>query len=185
MWKLIGVLAFSSLTLMACNVDEALEPEEHTEEYEPMEYRGDTGIERRGQIPTGKDSYFKRTAEKEFRDTKYKESSRARDNAFNNEDAMEVVEKVNELKEVTLTQAFTTDDKVYIAVMVNPYDNRDHTMSARVRAKAKEVTDKQAVIWINNNNWDNMKDLNARLKSSKAPDDIKERIAEFFNQGRD
>lgn len=185
MWKLIGVITLASVSLIACNAEETLDQEKNTEEYEPMEYRAGDGVERRGQIPTGKDSYFKRTAEKEFRDTKYEESSRGHDNAFNNEDAMEVVEKVNELKEVTLTQAFTTDDKVYIAVMVNPYDNRDHSISERVRKKASEVTNKQAVIWINNNNWDNMKDLNARLKASKAPEDIKERILNFFNPGQD
>ena len=92
------------------------------------------------------------------------------------------MEKVNELDEITMTQAFTTDDKAYIAVMINPYNNRDHTISERVRAKAQEVTDKKVVIWTNNNNWDNMKDVNARLKASKAPDEIRDRIVHFFNR---
>ncbi|MBA2173469.1 YhcN/YlaJ family sporulation lipoprotein [Halobacillus locisalis] len=183
MWRMIFVILFFSFTLVACNNnEEATDTGDNNDQYEPLQYGADEGIERRGQIPTGKDSYFKRTAEEEFRNSRYGQTNQSHDNAFNNEDAMDIMEKVNELDEITMTQAFTTDDKAYIAVMINPYNNRDHTISERVRAKAQEVTDKKVVIWTNNNNWDNMKDVNARLKASKAPDEIRDRIVHFFQR---
>ncbi|MCA0969953.1 YhcN/YlaJ family sporulation lipoprotein [Halobacillus litoralis] len=184
MWKPATLSLLLALSLAACGSDETLDLEKNTDKYEPLEYRADEGIERRGQIPTGEDSYFKRSAEQDHLESKYQNTSRGRDNAFNNEDSMEIVEKVNELKEVTLTQAFTTNDKVYIAVMVNPYDYRNSTISERVQQKAEEVTDKQTVIWINNNKWDNYKDMNARLRASEAPDEIKDKIMHFFKQDR-
>ncbi|WP_226583343.1 YhcN/YlaJ family sporulation lipoprotein [Halobacillus litoralis] len=185
MWKSIATIACLSLLLIGCGTDEtekAAEPDERGDVYEPISYGNEGGIERRGQIPTGKDSYFKRTAEKEFRDAKYNATNRSHDNDFNNEDAMAVVEKVHELKEVTMAQAYSTDDYMYVAVMINPYDRRDQNIPKKIEDKVKEITDKKVTIYTNNNNWDHMKDMNARLKSSKAPDKVKERIRHFFNQ---
>ena len=182
MWKILSIILLVSLTLMGCQSEESVEPQEEQSSYEPLGYKGEDGIDRRGQIPTGKDSYFKRTAEEEFRNSRYNQTNRSHDNDFNNEDAMAVVEKVHELEEVTLAQAYSTDDHMYVAIMVNPYDRRDQSIPKKVEEKVREMTDKKVTIYTNNNNWDHMKDLNARLKSSEAPDRLKERIRDFFNQ---
>ncbi|ARI76943.1 YhcN/YlaJ family sporulation lipoprotein [Halobacillus mangrovi] len=190
MWRILLIMVLVG-PLVACNgeqeaADQNRDQDKSQEEsfYEPLEYSSDKAIERRGKIPTGKDSYFKRTAEDEFRNSKYGQTNRSHDNVFNDEEAMAIMEKVNELEEVTLTQAYSTDDHVYVAVMVNPYDRRDQSVTEKVQAKVKEITDKPISIYTNNNNWDHMKDMNARLKASKAPDDLKKRIKDFFNQNR-
>lgn len=95
-----------------------------------------------------------------------------------------IMEKVNELEEVTMTQAFTDDKKVYLAVMINPYDRRDQSIPKKVEAKVKEITDKPIIIYTNNNNWDHMKDLNARLKASQAPAQLKVRSEISFSKTR-
>lgn len=182
MWKSMVVLLFASLMIVGCQSEEAKETKQEDPAYEPLGYGNDEGIERRGQIPTGKDSYFKRTAEEEFRNSRYNSTNRSHDNDFNNEDAMAVVEKVHELKEVTLAQAFSTDEHMYVAIMVNPDDRRDQSVPQRVEAKVRELTDKKVIVYTNNNNWDHMKDLNARLKASQAPDRLKEQIRNFFSQ---
>ncbi|MCA0982622.1 YhcN/YlaJ family sporulation lipoprotein [Halobacillus yeomjeoni] len=186
MWKLLLCLTIPALFLTACNQgnqEEAENKEENVTFYQPLEYTEGEAIERRGKIPTGKDSYFKRTAEEENRNAKYNKTNRSHDNDFNNEDAMAILDNINELKEVTMSQVFTTEDKVYVAVMINPYDRRNHSIPGKIQSKVEELTDKKVIIWTNNNNWDNMKDLNARLKASQAPEKVKNRIREFFNQG--
>ncbi|MGP4061583.1 YhcN/YlaJ family sporulation lipoprotein [Halobacillus sp. H74] len=184
MWKIIFMYLMVCTTLLACQAEDTAEPEPKEEEsfYEPLEYRADEGVQRRGKIPTGKDSYFKRTAEEEFRNSRYNQTNRSHDNDFNNEDAMEIVEKVHELEEVTMAQAFSTDDHVYVAVMVNPYDRRDQSVPEKIQTKVEELTDKKVTIYTNNNNWDHMKDLNSRLKASQAPDRLKNQIRDFFKQ---
>jgi|GEM_PF-5226677 len=184
MWKYFMVLMFTVLLMAGCSAQPNEKAEEETTYYEPITYGGDPGIKRRGQIPTGEDSWFKRTAEEEFRNSKFKETNRGHDNAFNNEESMVIMEKVNELEEVTMTQAFTDDKKVYLAVMINPYDRRDQSIPKKVEAKVKEITDKPIIIYTNNNNWDHMKDLNARLKASQAPAQLKSEIREFFQQNQ-
>lgn len=180
MWKIIGVLT-AVCVLSACQSEEALEPGTSSGEiYEPISYGEVEDPERRGQIPTGKDSYFKRTAEKDFRNARYGETNRSHDNDFSNEDAMAVVEKIHEIKEVTMAQAYSTDEDMYIAVMINPTDRRDTDVTEKIKKKAGELTDKKLTIYTNNNNWDHMKDLNARLNAAEAPDRVKERIREFF-----
>lgn len=183
MWKIVSILMLTSIIMFACQADETAEPkEEESSPYQPLGYAQDGAIERRGQIPTGKDSYFKRTAEEEFRNAKYGETNRSHDNDFNNEDAMAVVEKVNELKEITMTQAYSTDDKVYVAVMINPYDMRDETIPGKIEAKVKQVTDKDLIVYTNNSSWDQMKNFNSRQDTSEAPKKIRERMRNFFNQ---
>lgn len=182
MWKIIGVLLAACL-FSACQSEEAREPEGTSDEiYEPISYGGVEDTERSGRIPTGKDSYFKRTAEKDFRNARYGETNRSHDNDFNNEDAMAVVEKIHEIKEVTMAQAYSTDDAMYIAVMINPTDRRDTDVTEKIKQKAGELTEKKLTIYTNNNNWDHMKDLNARLNAAEAPDSVKKRIREFFNR---
>lgn len=182
MWRILSFILLVSLTLLGCQSEESKEPQEEQSSYEPLGYKEEGAIERRGQIPTGKDSYFKRTAEEEFRKSRYTQTNRSHDNDFNNEDAMAVVEKVHELEEVTMAQAFSTDDHMYVAIMVNPYDRRDQSIPKKVEKKVREMTDKKITIYTNNNNWDHMKNLNSRLKASEAPDRLKERIRDFFNQ---
>ncbi|ELK45722.1 YhcN/YlaJ family sporulation lipoprotein [Halobacillus sp. ACCC02827] len=183
MWKLFIVFILIPGVLAACQTGkEETVPEPKESIYEPMEYQADEGTERRGKIPTGKDSYFKRTADEEFRQSKYQETNRSHDNDFNNEDAMRVVEKVNELDEVTMAQAFSTDDRMYVAVMINPYDRRNQSIPDKIEEKVAEVSDKKVTIYTNNNNWDHMKDLNSRLKASDMPDKWKNRFQSFFNQ---
>lgn len=180
MYKFCMTLLLASLSLVGCG-EENITQEDKTEEfYEPLEYRSDNGIERRGQIPIGEDSYFKRTAEKQMRQSKYGETNRSYNNEFNNDESMKIVAEVNELKEVTLTQAFSTEDHIYIAVMVNPYDRRDHTITEKIQEKIEKMTNKPITIYTNNNNWDNMKDLNARVKASDAPKELKEKVLNFF-----
>ncbi|CDQ18123.1 Sporulation lipoprotein YhcN/YlaJ (Spore_YhcN_YlaJ) [Halobacillus karajensis] len=182
MWKIISIMMLASLLMIACQPEEVPESKEEDSPYEPLGYAEDGGTERRGNIPIGKDSYFKRTAEEEHRKSKYNETNRSHDNDFNNEDAMAVVDKVNELKEVTTTQAFSTDDHMYVAVMINPYDLRDDSIPKKIEEKVREVSDKKLTVYTNNNDWDNMKNFNSRVNSSEAPERLKERVREFFNQ---
>ncbi|SFJ17010.1 Sporulation lipoprotein YhcN/YlaJ (Spore_YhcN_YlaJ) [Halobacillus dabanensis] len=182
MWRILSVAFLVSLTLLGCQAEDSKELQEEKSSYEPLGYEEDGGIDRRGKIPTGKDSYFKRTAEEEFRKSQYNQTNRSHDNDFNNEDAMAVVEKVHELDEVTMAQAFSTDDHMYVAIMVNPYDRRDQSITEKVEGKVREMTDKKITIYTNNNDWDHRKNLNSRLKASEAPDRLKERIRHFFNQ---
>ncbi|RWZ59956.1 hypothetical protein EQV77_01265 [Halobacillus fulvus] len=185
MWKETALVLCLGIGLIGCQSENGSLQDDSEDFYEPVQYKADEGIKRRGQIPTGEDSYFKRSAEDEFRHSRYDETNKAHDNDFNNEESMTIMEKVNELDEVTLTQAFANDDHVYIAVMINPYNRRDHSIPEKIRAKVEPLTDKPITIYTNNNRWDNAKDLNARLNATQAPEKLKEKIRNFFNRDTD
>ncbi|WP_173916023.1 YhcN/YlaJ family sporulation lipoprotein [Halobacillus sp. Marseille-Q1614] len=182
MWKIIGFLTIAALSLMACNQDVPEKEETAQEElYQPMEYSEDEGKKKGTQIPTGEDQYFKRSAQEEMKENKYSETTKSHDNPFNNEDAMLITEKVNELKEVTLTQTFTNGEKAFIAVKVNPTDRRDKDIEEKIIKKAETVTDLPIVVYTNINAWNQKKEEDNRRMATEAPEKIKQRISDFFS----
>ncbi|WP_181349703.1 YhcN/YlaJ family sporulation lipoprotein [Thalassobacillus sp. CUG 92003] len=174
---------FSMLVLISgCGNDEAQENEKDNELYQPIEYRA-SEKEDEGTIPYGNNRYQKRAERDEIRDSLYKETNRSHDNDFYNEESLQISEAINEIPEVTMTQAFSTDERVMIAVMIEPYKRRQNDIDDKIRAKAKEIVpDKKIVVYTNNSHWDQMKDLNARLKATKAPEDVQRKIKAFFDQ---
>lgn len=187
MWKCICMLTGCGIILMACSGDvpEKTEESQSEELYQPIEYTEDDGSVQSEEIPTGEDQYFKRSTQEENKETKYSETNRSHDNDFNNEESMLITQKVNELKEITLTQAFTNGEKAYVAVMINPYDRRDKDIEEKVMEKASTVTDLPIVVYTNINVWDQKKDDNARIKAAEAPKALQERIQQFFNQNQE
>ncbi|UOQ93855.1 YhcN/YlaJ family sporulation lipoprotein [Halobacillus shinanisalinarum] len=184
MWKMITMFLLICIFLIACQAEEPAETGEGNYLYEPVEYGGNEAQDHDGRIPTGEDSYFKRRTDEEMRNTKYNESNRSHDNDFNNEDAMEITHAVNEFDEVTQTQTFTNGERVYVAVMINPYDRRNGKVVNKIRQKVETMTDLEVVVYSNNSQWEDVKDMNARLKATQAPENIKEKVTNFFKQDR-
>ncbi|UOR12175.1 YhcN/YlaJ family sporulation lipoprotein [Halobacillus amylolyticus] len=184
MWKIITISLLSGTFLSGCQAEEPAETGEGSYLYEPVEYGDKEAEDHDGRIPTGEDSYFKRRTDEEMRNTKYNESNRSHDNDFNNEDAMEITHAVNEFDEVTQTQTFTNGERVYVAVMINPYDRRNGQVVNKVREKVESMTDLPVIVYSNNSQWEDMKDMNARLKATQAPENIRERVTNFFKQNK-
>ncbi|MFQ3542646.1 YhcN/YlaJ family sporulation lipoprotein [Halobacillus rhizosphaerae] len=184
MWKITVMLMIMCLPLIACNAKEPKETGENQGEslYQPLEYSGEKEETKKSRIPIGEDSYFKRSAEEEFNKAQYGKTNQAHNNDFYNEESIAITKAVNKFDEVTMTQAFETDDQVYVAVMLNPSDYRDRTIANKIRKKVEGMTDKPVTLYTNTSNWDQMKDLNSRLKASQAPDKLKENIKNFFNK---
>ncbi|GGF06940.1 hypothetical protein GCM10010954_01760 [Halobacillus andaensis] len=176
-----------ALLLSACGNDipDKVNESQSDELYQPIEYTEDDGKKEGNQIPTGEDQYFKRTSQDEMRETKYSKTNRSHDNAFNNEESMAITQEVNELKEITMTQAFTNGEKAYVAVMVNPYDWRDEDIEEKILEKAQAVTDLPVVVYTNINSWEKKKDVNARRAADEAPDKVRERIRDFFKENEE
>ncbi|WP_101844426.1 YhcN/YlaJ family sporulation lipoprotein [Halobacillus sp. Marseille-P3879] len=187
MYRRCGLLIVMLATMGACtnDVPDKTEESQSEELYQPIEYTEDEGIPKGEQIPTGEDQFFKRSSQQEMRNSKYSKTTPGHDNAFNNEESMAITEEVNELKEVTMTQAFTNGEKAYVAVMLNPYDWRDEDIEEKVLKKAESVTDLPVVVYTNVNSWDKKKDENARKGADEAPDKIRERIRDFFKDNEE
>ncbi|MCP3025554.1 YhcN/YlaJ family sporulation lipoprotein [Halobacillus sp. A5] len=187
MYYKIGCLFLLVLALSGCtnDVPDKTEESQSEELYQPIEYSEDEGKKEGSQIPTGEDQFFKRSSQDEMRESKYSETTRGHDNSFNNEESMAITQEVNELKEVTMTQAFTNGEKAYVAVMVNPYDWRDEDIEEKVLEKAEGVTDLPVVVYTNINSWDKKKDENARRAADEAPDKVRERIRDFFKENEE
>ncbi|WP_179134030.1 YhcN/YlaJ family sporulation lipoprotein [Halobacillus massiliensis] len=182
MWKIYGIFAVAVLSMTACAGNDHVKENNVQEElYQPMEYTEDKGEKKGTQIPTGEDQYFKRSYQEEMKENKYSETTRSHDNPFNNEDAMIITEKVNELKEVTLTQTFTNGEKAYIAVKVNPADRRDKDIEEKIIKKAETVTDLPIVVYTNLNAWNQKKEEANRQKAAEAPEKIKQKVSDFFS----
>ncbi|WP_163526466.1 YhcN/YlaJ family sporulation lipoprotein [Halobacillus ihumii] len=182
MWKIIAVSLLSGMFLVACQADEPAETGKESYFYEPVEYGKEDAPKQEGKIPTGEENYFKRRADEEMRDTKYSETNRSHDNDFNNEDSMEITQAVNEFKEVTQTQTFTNGERVYVAVMINPHDRRNGKVIKKIRQKVEPMTDLPVTIYSNNSQWEDVKDLNARSKAQQLPENLREKIKQFFQQ---
>ncbi|MCP3030439.1 YhcN/YlaJ family sporulation lipoprotein [Halobacillus sp. A1] len=182
MWKILIVILLAAV-LSACKDDipEKTNESQSDELYQPIEYTDEDKKPKGTQIPTGEDQFFKRSTQEEMRETKYSETTRSHDNAFNNEEAMLITQEVNELKEVTLSQAFTNGEKAYVAVMVNPHDYKDEKIAEKVLEKAEAVTDLPVVVYTNVSQWDRRKDEDARSRAAEAPEALKKQIKDFFN----
>ncbi|UOQ46264.1 YhcN/YlaJ family sporulation lipoprotein [Halobacillus salinarum] len=185
MWKRTLIFLCASVLLSACQAKEPNAESDHNETlYQPLEYRGDDKPEKKKQIPIGQDSYFKRSAEKEFNHAQYGETNKSHNNDFYNEESVAITKAVNTFDEVTMTQAFATDDHVYVAVMLNPRDYRDRKIANKIRRKVEGMTEKPVTVYTNTSNWDQMKDLNARLKASQAPNKLKKQVQDFFKMNK-
>ncbi|MFD2926093.1 YhcN/YlaJ family sporulation lipoprotein [Halobacillus naozhouensis] len=182
MWKIIAISLMSGIFLVACQADGPAKTGNESYFYEPVEYGKEDAPKHEGKIPTGEENYFKRSTDEEMRDSKYSETNKSHDNDFNNEESMEITQAVNELTEVTQTQAFTNGERVYVAVMINPHDRRNGNVIKEVRQKVESMTDLPVTVYSNNSQWEDMKDLNARLKAQQMPKNLRERIKQFFQQ---
>ncbi|MFD1018889.1 YhcN/YlaJ family sporulation lipoprotein [Thalassobacillus hwangdonensis] len=187
MYRWIGLLMVVSLFILGgCGQDDqAQEKQQNDTEnlYQPMK-SGEQNDEVETPDPDyGNRPYHKRDETREIRNTQYGESNRSHDNGFYNEESLRITEAVNEIKEVTMTQAIATEDRIMVAVMINPYDQRDHSVAQKVRHKVEKMANgKKVYVYTNNNRWDHMKDLNARLKAEQAPGKVKEQINEFIDR---
>ncbi|WP_051353129.1 YhcN/YlaJ family sporulation lipoprotein [Thalassobacillus devorans] len=184
MWKKPIAWAFIVALMTGCNTDESRENTTQNNVYDPLEtteqQNNDTD---RNETRRGAPNKLKREAEKDMQNTTYNITDRAHDNDYFNEKSMEITRSINELPQVTTSRAIATKERVLVGVVPTPYGRKDHNLKNLVRKKVAEITDeKDVVIYMNHSDWEELKDLNARVKAEKTPERVKEQINNFLRR---
>ncbi|MFG6118961.1 YhcN/YlaJ family sporulation lipoprotein [Thalassobacillus sp. B23F22_16] len=185
MWKQLAAGTFViAFVLAGCNTQETRQNDQDTNTYDPLETTEQGNSEtNKEELRRGAPNKIKREAEEDMRDTTYNISNRAHDNDFYNEKSMEVTRAVSELSEVSVARAIATDGRILVGVVPTPHAKDDHDLKNKVRNKVAEVSDeKDVVIHVNHSDWDEMKDLDARVRAEKAPEKVREEINKFIDR---
>ncbi|WP_157724854.1 YhcN/YlaJ family sporulation lipoprotein [Virgibacillus phasianinus] len=102
---------------------------------------------------------------------------------FTNEQSKEIADYLMKRRDIKLAQVAITDKKIVVAVMLNDHSNHDITdgIESDVRKFDKNKT---IVVYTDDNHWDRMSNLKARLKQSNFSDDLKDDMKRLFNPNR-
>ncbi|MFG6114198.1 YhcN/YlaJ family sporulation lipoprotein [Halobacillus sp. MO56] len=184
MWKkpITGLFAIGIL-MAGCNTEEAQENSKQNNVYDPLETTEKNNDTDSNELRRGAPNRLKREAEEDMQNTTYNITDRAHDNEYFNEKSMKITRSINELPQVTTSNVIATKDHVLVGVIPTPYGRKNHNLKNLVREKVAEVTDEQdVVIYMNHSDWEELKDLNARVRAEKAPDRVKEEINKFLRR---
>lgn len=184
MWKkpIASVFAIGIL-MTGCNTEEAQENSKQNNVYDPLETTEKNNGTESNELRRGAPNRIKREAEEDMRNTTYNISDRAHNNEYYNEQSMAITRSINELPQVTTSTALATEDRVLVGVVPTIYGRKEHNLKNLVREKVAEVTDeKNVVIYMNHSDWEELRDLNARVRAEKAPEKVKEEINKFLKR---
>ncbi|SEA94602.1 Sporulation lipoprotein YhcN/YlaJ (Spore_YhcN_YlaJ) [Thalassobacillus cyri] len=184
MWKkpIASVFAIGIL-MTGCNTEEAQENSKQNNVYDPLETTEKNNDTESNELRRGAPNRIKREAEEDMRNTTYNMSDRAHNNEYYNEQSMAITRSINELPQVSTSTAFATEDRVLVGVVPTIYGRKDHNLKNLVREKVAEVTEeKNVVIYMNHSDWEELRDLNARVRAEKAPEKVKGEINKFLKR---
>lgn len=103
--------------------------------------------------------------------------------SFTNEQSKQIANHLMNRRDIRVAQVAVTDDKVVVAVIL--VDHNDHEISTDIKKDVRKFEpDKTIVVYTDDNNWDRVNNLKARLKQSNLPNDVKDNIKQFFNSER-
>lgn len=102
---------------------------------------------------------------------------------FTNEQSKEIANHLMKHQDIKAAQVAVTDEKIVVGVMLNDHGNHNITTDIKKEVRKLEPN-KTIVVYTDDNNWDRMSNLKARLKQSNLPDDIKDNMKELFNPDR-
>lgn len=102
---------------------------------------------------------------------------------FTNEQSKKIADRIMQRQDIKAAQVAITDDKVVIGVMLN--DHSDHDITRAIKQDVRKIEkNKTIVVYTDDNNWDRMSNLKAKLKQSTLPKDIKDDMKDLFNPNR-
>lgn len=102
---------------------------------------------------------------------------------FTNEQSKKIADRIMQRQDIKAAQVAITDDKVVIGVMLN--DHSDHDITRAIKQDVRKIEkNKTIVVYTDDNNWDRMSNLKAKLKQSTLPKDIKDDLKDLFNPDR-
>lgn len=99
---------------------------------------------------------------------------------FTNEQSKKIANRLMKRQDIKAAQVAITDDKIVVGVMLNDHSNHNITTGIKKDVRKFEP-DKTIVVYTDDNNWDRMSNLKAKLKQSNLPNDIKDNMKDLFN----
>ncbi|MDC3415648.1 YhcN/YlaJ family sporulation lipoprotein [Aquibacillus salsiterrae] len=88
------------------------------------------------------------------------------ENGFYSEESIKVGNAVNRIEAVKLSQVYSTEDKVFVSVMLDQeeYSTGIEQIKEQIyRTASKIVTDKEVIVWTDDVYWNELKDRQARF----------------------
>ncbi|MBM7554635.1 YhcN/YlaJ family sporulation lipoprotein [Thalassobacillus pellis] len=184
MWKkpLTGFVFLLVIT-SGCNTADETRQEDQQNIYESVTDDREQGVQQDYRPRHGAPNLFKQEEEEEMKNAEHEKTNRGHDNDFYNEQSLAITREVNEMKEVVMTQAIATENRVMVAVMLDPYSRRDRSVKRLIRERVDAMTDVEEIyVYTNYSKWDEMKNLNARVRAAQAPEKVKEEINQFLKR---
>ncbi|MDL4841644.1 YhcN/YlaJ family sporulation lipoprotein [Aquibacillus rhizosphaerae] len=103
---------------------------------------------------------------------------------FYNDESAKVSQEVNKLKEVNLSQVIVTENKIIVSAMLeqNEYSDDIDAIIKKIGDSAANIfPNKEITVYTDAIYWNEMRNLNSRLKSTKDPHESNNHINDFIN----
>lgn len=88
---------------------------------------------------------------------------------FYNKESKAVAEQLNKMEEIKMTQAFVTDEKIIVSVMINQeYDENVKNISDEVYRQVESISpNKKVIVYTDDIHWNRLRNLDARPNGSE------------------
>lgn len=101
--------------------------------------------------------------------------------AFTNEESLFITKELEKQKDIIQAQVASSEDRIVVAVMLR--EHVDHDMPQKIEEDVKELvpgTNKQIIVYTDDVQWNQMKNLDTRLKAKTIGDDLENTIKDLF-----
>jgi ABC-type Fe3+-citrate transport system substrate-binding protein len=107
---------------------------------------------------------------------------------YTNNRTEEIAEYLQQKQNIIQAQVAETDERIVVAVMLQERTNQNVDVSGSIEEEVRNIlpgTNKQIVVYTDDNYWDRMKNIDARWKARETGDDLGEMLDDFFNTDND